>query len=246
MAELDGESQLVILCGGRGRRLRPQTDLVPKALVPVAGRPIIDHVLDNYIKKGLDSVTLCVGYKGNQIRNHFENHPRNFKISFSDSGESASMLTRLMKVAPTLNQPAFVAYCDTFADLNLQNLIQSHRDRNALATIVTARIKSPFGITSIRADDFGPGGIITSFSEKPINDYFIGCFFIEYDAFKLVTEKETSMPDGEGLVALFDRLIDMKRLAAFQHEGLNITFNTEDERKDAESALQGFYTLREE
>ena len=230
---------LVILCGGRGVRLRPLTDRVPKALVPVHGRPIIDHVLDFFVAKGIGKATLCIGYKGDQIRQYFSEKRRDCNIQFSDAGENASMLQRLKLAADLIGTRFFVAYCDTFLDLDPTPVIAHHEKRDALITLISAKIQSPFGIVSI-AD-----GVVTSFKEKPVFDYFIGSFIVEPAAFEQATEAMLSMPEGNGLVALFDTFVRSQKLAAYQHEGLKITFNTESERDIAEQELLKFYTYRE-
>lgn len=237
--------EVVVLCGGRGVRLRPTTDTIPKALVPVAGKPIIDHVIGAYIAKGVRRFRLCIGYRGEQVRAHFDPPPPGLDVAFSDSGEEASMLERLDALRHEVDETFMVAYGDTFADLDLDPLLEVHRRRGALATLVTARIQNPFGIVSLEVDDLGPGGRVGSFVEKPVFDYFIGCFLMQRQALDHVDDDLRAMPDGDGLVALFSRLVDARRLAAFEHRGPNITFNTEPERRRAESVLEDFYTLRE-
>ena len=79
------DSKVVVLCGGRGARLKPQTDVVPKALVPINGRPILEYIIDFYRARGLSSFVLCVGYKGEQIAERYETPPPGIEISISDT-----------------------------------------------------------------------------------------------------------------------------------------------------------------
>lgn len=239
MTETPHPMDLVVLCGGRGVRLRPFTDRMPKALVPVAGRPIIDHVVDFLSFQGLDRIHLCIGYKGDVLREHFTATERN--ITFSDLGDDASMLQRLHAVGQDIAGRFLVAYCDTFVDIAVSDIVAHHMARGALATIVTAPIRNPFGIVSFNAD-----GIVKSFQEKPLNHHFIGMLVMERAALDLVGPDLLAMPDGSGLVELFHRMIAMGKLAAYEHGGLNITFNTVPERQQADKALTHYYTVSEE
>lgn len=223
-------------------RLRPYTDHLPKALVPVAGRPIIDHVVNYLAGQGLSRLHLCVGYKGDLIREHFA-VPRHGigSVSVSDLAENASMLRRLHEVSHQIGERMLVAYCDTFVDIAVEDFVRSHRSRAALVSIVTAPIRNPFGVIT-----FGPDGVVDSFREKPVNHHFIGMMLMERSVFDLVDPELLAMPDGEGLVELFQRLIAIGRLASFEHVGANITFNTVSEKAQAEQALAHYHTLAEE
>ena len=233
-------SQVAILCGGRGIRLRPTTDIIPKALIPLNGRPILDHVISFYQAKGFTEFILCVGYRADQVREHFKVSPPGIDIRFSDAGEDASMLARIWALRDQMKERIFVSYCDTFIDLDLEGLMGTHLRQRAAATIVTAKIRSPFGLV---ASD--PGGWVTSFSEKPVLNYYIGCFLLERATLAQVTPELLDRPDGQGLVSFFGALSDRRQLAVFEHAGVQITFNTESERQKAEEDLGRFYTYSE-
>jgi glucose-1-phosphate cytidylyltransferase len=231
---------VAILCGGRGVRLRPATEKVPKALVPVNGRPILDYVIDRYVGQGVGRFVLCVGYRGADIcRRYRERSPR-LPVEFSDLGEEASMLARVLAVRPHARPRLMVSYGDTFTSLDLIAMLKAHLASGALATIVTAPIQSPFGLVAF------DGERVTSFQEKPILHYYIGHFLIERAALDLATPDMTARPDGEGLVQFFQRLAAERRLGHFEHQGMQITFNTESELRKAEEDLGRFYTLSEE
>ncbi len=236
VADLD----LVILCGGRGVRLRPATDRLPKALVPVDGRPILDHVIDFLTAQGLRRVHLCIGYKGEMIRQHYD-RPLKFDLSFSDLGVEASMLGRLHGIRDRVSERFLVAYADTFIDVSVADIVAFHEKRRALATILSAPIRNPFGLLNVDDD-----GMVRSFEEKPVHNYFVGFSLMERAVFDHVVPAWLTMPDGAGLVALFQTLVASGRLATFQHRGLNITFNTALERRNAEKAIKHYYTVAED
>ena len=236
-----GGSKVAILCGGRGSRLRPTTDDVPKALVSLNGCPILDHILDLYRAKGLREFILCVGYKADRVEAHYANAGMEDEIRFSNEGVDASMLERIWALRDLISERLFVTYGDTFTDLNLQAMLDTHLRLGAEVTIVTAKIRSPFGLVAM-----GQEGFVTSFVEKPLLDYYIGSFILERRAMDHITPELLAKPDGQGLVEFFAALSAQRRLAAYQHEGLQITFNTESERQIAEEHLGEFYTYRED
>lgn len=232
---------VAILCGGRGTRLRPTTDVIPKALVLLNGRPILDYMIDFYRSHGLGNLVLCIGYRGEDLRRHYAKLPKGVSIEFSDAGEDASMLQRVWTIRDRICPRLMVSYGDTFADLDLAGMVDAHLARQALATIAVARIRNPFGLVAFNAE-----GWATSFVEKPWLYYYIGYFLLEDGALNYVTPEMLASPDGQGLVHLFTMLAGARRLAVFEHQGLQITFNTESERRRAEEDLGRFYTLPED
>lgn len=233
--------QVAILCGGKGTRLKPTTDTIPKALVQLNGRPILDYVLNFYRSKGLSRFILCVGYKADMVKAYYADPPSGANICFSDAGEDASMLQRIWTLRDLMGERLFISYCDTFIDLDLNRMLATHLEKQAEVTIVTAKIRNPFGLVT-----FDTEGWVTSFVEKPIMNYYIGSFILERSALTYVTPTMLERPDGQGLVDFFVTLAARRRLATFEHTGPQITFNTESERRSAEEALGRFYTYSED
>ena len=231
---------LVVLCGGRGTRLRPATDDIPKALVPVNGQPIIDYIVNFFARKGVRDWYFCLGYRGEQVRSHLETQRFAINAHYSDSGEEAGILERIHALRAELPDRFVVAYCDTFIDIDLDRLNEFHIAHGAGTTLVTAPIQSPFGV--VRRDE---GSMASSFVEKPVQDYFIGYFMMERRLLESLPVELITRPDGAGIVELFQRLVDKRQLATYSHTGLNITFNTNSERLRAERELDAFFTLRE-
>jgi len=232
--------EVAILCGGRGVRLKPLTDDMPKAMVPVQGRPMLEHILDFFRKRAFDRLILCVGYRSERIRDHFRDPVKNGDLRFSDIGENASMLQRLWALRESDRSQILVIYGDTFINLDMDSLFAHHAANGATATIVTAKIRNPFGIIS-----FDKNHWVDSFQEKPVHNHYIGCLLMETAAFKLVEPEMLARPDGQGLVDFFQKLAEQRRLSAFPHAGLQITFNTEPERRRAERELGKYFTYPE-
>ncbi len=236
MAELP---HVAILCGGRGVRLRPLTEQVPKPMVPVNGRPMLDHVIDFYEARGIRRFTLCAGYRADVIREHYADAGRPSVITISEAGEDAGMLRRLWALRDEPFDRLLVAYGDTFVDLDLDDLIRRHEELGTPATILTAEITNPFGLVD------ETNGRVTSFREKPVMRYYVGCALFERDIFSEMTPEMVDMPDGNGLVALFHKMLGDGRLGAYLHGGLQLTFNTHEEHRRVESEIGSYYTYSE-
>jgi glucose-1-phosphate cytidylyltransferase len=191
--------KVVILCGGVGTRLREETEVRPKPMVEIGGRPILWHIMKSYAHYGLQDFVLCLGYKGYAIKDFFLNYEarmndltihlgskRGFefhdthsedgwKVTMAETGEAALTGTRLRRVQRYLdNAPFCLTYGDGLGNVDLQELTRFHRSHGKLATITGVRPPGRFG--EMRLD----GDRVTAFNEKPqVTEGFInGGFFI--------------------------------------------------------------------
>lgn len=233
-------NKVIILCGGKGRRLGELSAKLPKALIPLKGRPILQHILEFYINCGFRKFILCTGYLSEAIEAFVLNNHFDAEIEICNAGEDVSMLKRLLLVKHLINESAIVNYGDTFVNIDPNLVIKEHKRSKKDATVTIADIRSPFGI--VRYDK---NRRVTFFKEKPSFEYYIGQFIIEGKALRNIDNKLLSLPDGEGLIRLFKNLIKEKKLNAYKHEGFNITFNTTQELKKAEEDFIKFFTQQE-
>ena len=229
--------KILIMCGGRGQRLGSVTDRIPKPLVKIDDRTILEHKIDQYRSQGFRDFIFCVGYKGELIRNLVE-QKSGIHVEFSDAGEKAGILARLFHAKPLFDNRIMMTYGDTFTDLQLNDLYATHQKSCNEATIVVGPIRNPFGLV-----EFNDENKITYFKEKPILNYYIGYAIINKSALDLVPQKVIDMPDGKGLVTFFTILMGMELLGGYFHSGLQITFNTKDELMKAKHKMIRFYTL---
>ena len=216
--------KIIVMCGGRGRRLEPLTSAVPKPLVEIGGKSILKHKIEFYKRQGFHDFIFCVGYKSELIIDAVGDIEE-INAEFSNSGEDAGILERIYNVKEKIGDDAIVTYGDTFTDLNLNNLLKRHKEQDSPVTIVTAPIVNPFGLVEI--DD---NSSIISFKEKPVLNYYIGYHVISRRAFDFIPKFVLEKPDGEGLVMFFKMLIGMDYLGSFEHAGTQITFNTMEEQ----------------
>ena len=229
--------KVVILCGGKGHRLRPLTSSIPKPMVRLNGKPILQHIIEFYIRSGFNSFILCTGFKSNVIKKFVSSKKFKADIEISDAGEQASMLKRLYKARHLMGKKVIVTYGDTFINIDSHRLINKHNKGNAKATITVANIRSPFGLVRL-----GRNKKVLSFDEKPLLPHYIGHMILDRDILDDLDRCLIRMPDGEGLVSLFKKLISEGKLNSYEHSGLQITFNTVHEHKKAEEEFIKFFT----
>jgi glucose-1-phosphate cytidylyltransferase len=225
---VDGEGvnrgPVVILCGGRGTRLREQTEQIPKALVEIGGRPIVWHVIGIYAAQGFRRFLLCTGYKGDQIAEwaRGERWPAELQVECLETGLETPTGGRALLAAEHLGETPFcLTYADGVADIDLRALLEFHRGHDALATMTVVQPRLQFGLAEL-----GEDGQVLGFAEKPRLERWInGGFFIlapgvrDYLAPDTVLEREP-----------LERLAADGQLRAYRHSGF---WDCMDTYKDA-------------
>jgi len=227
--------KVVLFCGGLGTRIREYSENIPKPMIPVGDRPILWHLMNYYSQYGHKDFLLCLGYKGNIIKNFFLNYkPQTFAdCVVSDAGEKVEILgdmnsdwrvtmidtgiwrnigQRLWALREHLEgEEMFLAnYSDVLADVNLHEMIETFRESGKTACFLAAR--PSFSLHLVNIDT---GGAVESIIPSTKADLWInGGFFI------FRPRVFDYMRDGDELVeAPFQRLIDADELLAFRHEG---------------------------
>jgi len=236
------KAPIAILCGGKGKRLKPKTLTIPKALIPIRGKPIIDYIIERYLTSGFNDFIICTGYKSKLIEDHCNNILNDsYSIHYKNSGLDASILRRLYAVRDHVRDNIIMSYGDTLTNIDLNKMMTCHQKSGALVTISSGKIKNPFGLVH-----YGNDGVLNSFSEKPVFNYYIGYAIFQRQAFDHISESLLNMADGTGLVAFYQELIKTNSIYVYEHEGFQITFNTEGELAAAEKQIELFYTVRED
>jgi glucose-1-phosphate cytidylyltransferase len=222
----------ILLCGGRGERLRPFTDSMPKALVPLRGRPLLEHLMAGLAADGLRRFAVCVGYKAEAIEDYLKEHSNPaWQVSCVDSGD-ASMCDRILDARRYVPDRGLVCYGDTLANVDLPVLLGEHQNSGALATVTVYPLQSPFGI--VRFDE---SQRVVGLDEKPQLPYWINIGFIllEPAAFD-------RLRPGTDLVVFLSGLAADGLLHAYTHRGRHLTVNTAGERASAEMNMIDFYS----
>jgi len=208
----------VILCGGRGVRIGPLSEETPKPLLKIGDKPILWHVMKIYSSQGVKNFILCLGHRGDKIRDYFKaNNTEGWDISFVDTGVDSSKSQRLQQVKEFIKGDIFfLAYGDDVADINLPSLLKFHRKMDLVATITVVRMVSQFGLVEIERNN-----IIKEFKEKPVLDKWMNGGF-------MVADKKifSYLKLGELEKEVFEKLVKTGRIAAYKHRGRWLTMNT--------------------
>lgn len=235
--------KVVILCGGIGTRLREETEFRPKPMVEVGGRPILWHIMKTYAHHGFESFVLCLGYRGNSIKEYFLNYEamnndftitlghrnaieyhgqheeRGFDVTLADTGVNSMTGGRVKRIQRFIEDDTFlVTYGDGLSNVNIKELVAYHRSHGKLATVTTVRPNSRFGLVEMSAT-----GLVTSFAEKPGIEGWAsaGYFVFNSKVFDYLTGDDCIM-EREPL----ERLAQEGQLMGFPHAGFFFAMDT--------------------
>jgi len=227
----------VILAGGLGTRLSEETDLKPKPMVEIGGKPILWHIMKIYSAHGVNDFVICCGYKGYMIKEYFSNyflhmsdvtfnmmsnnamevHQNNaepWTVTLLDTGEDTMTGGRLKRVREYVkDDEAFCfTYGDGVGDVDIAALIAFHQQHGKQATLTATRPPGRYG-----ALKFGPNDAVDHFQEKPDGDgsWINGGFFVLHPSVIDRIENDSSSWEGEALSGLAKD----GQLSAFKHSG---------------------------
>jgi len=227
--------ETIIMCGGKGTRLREETAIKPKPMVEIGGKPILWHIMSIYSRFGFRDFILPLGYKGEVIKQYFHDyqfrnsdftinlksgniarHPgsiEDWNVTLCDTGVETLKGARLKRVAKYISGNRFMAtYGDGLADIDIAKLLEFHEKSGTIGTFTGVRMPSRFG--AVRTD---ASGKILSWEEKPVLNEYINCgFFVFERAFlDYLDEDENCDLEKEPL----QRLAAEGQLSMYQHPG---------------------------
>ncbi len=231
--------KVVILCGGRGTRLREETEFRPKPMVPIGGKPILWHIMKYYAHFGHKDFVLCLGYKGEMIKEYFRNYlwntcdvslslGRQVKVQFhdrhgeedwvvtlADTGADSMTAFRIRRIQRYIGkgEPFLLTYGDGLSTIDINASVASHQKAGRICTVSAVHPAGRFG--QMRIDD---SGAIHVFNEKPqmeeayINGGYMVC---DYKLFDYLTDDPKVMFEREPI----SKLVQDGQLHSFKHEG---------------------------
>jgi glucose-1-phosphate cytidylyltransferase len=235
--------KLMILCGGQGTRLREETEYRPKPLVEVGGRPILWHIMKLYAHYGLRDFVLCLGYRGNMIKEYFLDYEamnsdftislgkqhtvlhhdiheeQDFRVTLADTGLEAMTGGRVARAARFIKDDTFmVTYGDGLSNVDIKKLLAFHESHGKLATVTTVRPTSRFGMLNCTSDNH-----VTSFTEKPLLDGWAsaGYFVFSRKIFDYLGGDDCIL-EREPL----ERLANEGQLMSYKHDGFFFAMDT--------------------
>lgn len=228
--------KVVILAGGLGTRLSEETELKPKPMVEIGGRPVLWHIMKIYSHYGFNDFIILTGYKSHMIKDYFINYYTRYsditvdmannsveihqhrnepwKVTMLYTGQDTMTGGRIKKAQEYIGKERFMlTYGDGVADINIPELIKSHEKSKKLVTMTAVQLSGRFGALVIKDDN-----MITSFMEKPKGDesWINGGFFVcEPQIFDYIKGGDDTIWERKPL----EDIAKDKQLNAFKHSG---------------------------
>ncbi len=230
--------KVVILCGGMGTRFSEQTEYRPKPMIEIGGKPMLWHIMKIYASFGFNEFVLCLGYKGEMIKEYFLNFEimnsdftvmfgdkkkdvkihnssctEDWNVTLVDTGQRTMPGSRIKKIEPYIDTDNFMmTYGDGVADVDINQLVTFHNSHNKIATVTGVKPLARFGLLSVHGDQ------VIEFSEKPQmkEGYINGGFFVlNRKVFDYLDKGENCIFEREPL----HRLTRDGELMVYHHDG---------------------------
>lgn len=205
------DNPVVIMAGGKGTRLLPITNMIPKPLIPISDKTIMEEIMDHFFTYGCDEFYISVNYKADVIRNYFLENPQNhYSIQYVQEDIPLGTAGSLFLLRNQLQKTFFVSNCDILTEVNLQDLMEYHRSCKNQITVVSVLKTFPIPYGTLET---GENGILTELKEKPSMTYQInsGVYVLEPEVFQYIHDNEFLH-----ITDLIKRLIDhQERVGVF-------------------------------
>ena len=216
----------VILAGGFGTRLAEETKIKPKPLVKIGNKPIIWHIIKIYSHFGIKDFIICLGYKGNLIKEELNklNHQNKWNIEYVNTGLMTMTGGRVKKIKKFIGNDKnfYLSYGDGLCDVDLDKLTEFHIKNDKIATLTAVKYKNPKGVLLINRSSR-----ITTIKEKPL-EYINGGFFVLSKKIFLYLKNNQTIFERDCLPVLSKK----KQLMAFKHNGFWGCMDTLREKKE--------------
>lgn len=228
--------KVVILCGGQGTRLREETEFRPKPMVPIGGRPILWHIMKYYAQHGHKEFILCLGYKGEYIKDYFRNYQWNtsdvtirlgatpriqyhtkhdeddWTVTLVDTGQDTMTGGRVRRVLPFISDDHFLlTYGDGLSNHDINASISYHLEKKAIVTLTAVHPEGRFGELILQ------NGMVEAFHEKPAQEANLinGGFFVCQRSLGDFLDGDQCILERKPL----ESVAAAGKLAAFHHHG---------------------------
>ena len=228
--------KVVILCGGFGTRLREETEARPKPMVEIGGKPILWHIMKTFAHHGFEDFVLCLGYKGEVIKNYFLNYEQlnndftvelgtgkidvhnlhnehGWRVTLVDTGLNSMTGARVKRIEKYVDGDHFMlTYGDGVTDLDLNELLRFHKSRGTIGTVTGVSPPSHYGELGIAGDR------VISFREKPqTRDSYIsgGYFVFSRRIFEYLDDDDNCVLEREPM----ERLSKEAQLGVYSYKG---------------------------
>jgi glucose-1-phosphate cytidylyltransferase len=247
--------KVVLFCGGLGLRLRDYADHIPKPMVPIGYRPMLWHVMKYFAHFGHRDFILCLGYRGDLIKQYFLDYNEclsndfvfskggkhlelansdihDWKITFADTGLRSNIGERLLAVEKYVGgEEVFLAnYSDGLTDLDFPGYLEFARQRDKIATFLSVKPNLSYHVAKTDAD-----GLVTGIKEVTQSGIRInaGFFVLKRDIFRYMK------PGEELVIQPFQRLIEARELAAYEYDGFFAAMDTFKDKQHLDDLYEG-------
>ena len=225
--------KVVILAGGRGTRISEYTNLIPKPMIKVLGKPIILRIMDHYARFGHKDFYIATGYKSNVIKKYFKKkNYKKYNINLIYTGLNTMTGGRIKRLNKFLNETFLVTYGDGLSNININKLINFHKRNKKLVTLTTVRPPARFGAIKIK------NNFVKYFREKSSLDegWINGGFFVMEPKFlKFISGDKTYLEQEP-----FKKISKKKQLMAFKHKGFWQCMDTLRDKEILEKKIKKF------
>ncbi len=215
--------KVVILAGGKGTRISEYTKSIPKPMVKIGSKPILEHIINYYMKYGFKDFLIAGGYKYSIIKSYFKKKKISANIRVIDTGLETLTGSRLLKLRNILNDTFMLTYVDGLSNVNLKKLLKFHRANKKKITITAVHPPARFGELEIK------NKLVTKFEEKPQlqKGWINGGFFVIEPEFLNFVGKKNVMLERSPLL----KAVKTKNLSAFKHNGFWFCMDTLRDKK---------------
>jgi len=228
--------KVLLLAGGFGTRLSEETDIRPKPMVEIGGKPILWHIMKTYSEHGFNDFVILLGYKGYFIKEYFANYflhqsdvtintkngqmeihnnsSESWKVTLLDTGLNSMTGGRIKRAEDYVNnEPFMLTYGDGVSNINIKELVEFHKSHGKAMTMTSAQPDGRFG-----ALDVGKNNQVKAFKEKPKGDgswINAGYFVCEPEVFNYITEGDSTVFEQEPL----KNLAKNGEIYTYKHDG---------------------------
>ena len=222
----------VILAGGRGTRLVEETKSKPKPMIEIGGKPILWHIMKIFSHYNINEFVICCGYKGEIIKEYFENISEKWNIELVETGldtMTGGRIKRIEKYIP--DEKFFLLYGDDLKPVNITKLLDFHAKNKKFVTVTAAQPPGRFGILKLEENN------VIEMREKPPGDETWingGYYVLESEIFDYIS-RDSDIWENEPL----DKLIKEKQVSAFKYNGIYQPLDTLNDKTNLEKMWDG-------
>tara|TARA_Y100000768_G_C23983465_1_gene687286 strand:- start:2235 stop:3302 length:1068 start_codon:yes stop_codon:yes gene_type:complete len=179
------EAPMIIMAGGKGTRMAPFTNVLPKPLIPINNQTVIERIINSFHKHGKNDIYISINFKGAILKAYFQELTPSYSVSFIEESKPLGTAGALSKLNRKLRKSFFLTNCDVLFDIDYKDVLDHHRKSKSIITLVASakEITIPYGSLQISKN-----GYLSNFKEKPVLDYLINCglYIIHPDALSYI------------------------------------------------------------